>query len=545
MNVITAPIRVLLRLPAYAIAVPRRVFGLSLPVRIALVLLIFLILCTVLGIVLAINDSKVESELLRRPMFITGVVLLLTVIPIAVYYTIRAWLEPIPSRFPDIDDAWKAGIAAMRENGVNVSETPLFLILGSPNDKQSDALMKASGYEWIFDPVPTGRAPLRWYATEEAIYLVCSSVGCLSRLNEFSRQGSGSAPANFAAGAAGGQDITGTLVSGGGGGGGTVDTNITGTLAGGSVTQTLAPGAEGPESTAPAAGVRGTLVANVSSTLVTHNDQSGGGGSVGQGMTGQDFDDQVERLEYVCELLATERQPVCPMNGMMMMLSIKAIKDIYYANDMAECIQRDLAAVRDIGQVCSSVTALVFGMENENGFGELVNRIGAEKSKASRFGKGFLVWNEPSEENLDALSSHACGAFEDWVYSLFREEGGLSKKGNVKLYGLLCRIRSQLQNRLRNILRKGFSLEGNEANTDDGFMMFGGCYFAATGTTPDRQAFVRSTLERMSQSEGDLQWTKDAIEKEQRYRMMTQVGLGFNALMLIALTLCIVKRFTG
>ena len=119
-NVITAPIRVLLRLPAYMVAAPRRVFGLSLPVRIAVVLLIFLILCAITGVVLAIRDSRVESELLRRPSFIFAVIVLLTLIPIAVYYTIRAWLEPIPSRFPDIDEAWKAGVAAMRENGVNV-----------------------------------------------------------------------------------------------------------------------------------------------------------------------------------------------------------------------------------------------------------------------------------------------------------------------------------------------------------------------------------------------------------------------------------------
>lgn len=488
---------------------------------------------------MAIYDSRVNHDKLLEAPYIISVTLLLIVIPITTYFTIRAWLEPIPSRFPDIDDAWKEGIAALRSNGVNLAETPLYLILGSPNDKQSNALMKASGYEWIFDPTPAGRAPLRFYATEESVYLVCTNVGCLSRLNEFSRQG-GSAPATFAAG--GGTDIKGTLVSGGGGG--DANDNVTGTLVGGGVTNTLAPGAEAPEPASSSDRVRGTLVADPSRTLVPNSEQGGGGGSGGQSMTGQDFDDQVERLEYITELLATERQPVCAMNGMMMMLSIKAIKDIYYANDMAECIQRDLAAVRDVAQVCSSVTALVFGMENENGFGELVNRIGSEKSKASRFGKGFLVWNEPSEENLDALSSHACGAFEDWVYSLFKEEGGLTKKGNVKLYGLLCRIRSQLQNRLRNILRKGFSLEGNEANTDDGFMMFGGCYFAATGGTPDRQAFVRSTLDRMSQSVGDLQWTKDALEKERRYRGLTQIGFGFNTLMFIALVVCIIRRIT-
>ena len=80
--------------------------------------------------------------------------------------------------------------------------------------------------------------------------------------------------------------------------------------------------------------------------------------------------------------------------------------------------------------------------------------------------KGFNVWNPPTAESVDAFSAHACGTFEDWVYSLFREPDGLSKPGNAKLYSLLCKIRSQLRSRLRNILLHGYSTETDDGNAE-------------------------------------------------------------------------------
>ena len=77
-----------------------------------------------------------------------------------------------------------------------------------------------------------------------------------------------------------------------------------------------------------------------------------------------------------------------------------------------------------------------------------------------------------------AFSSHACGAFEDWVYNLFRERDGLSKPGNARLYTLLCRIRSELRSRLRNILLHGFSFDEGENREREKPLLFNGCYFA-------------------------------------------------------------------
>jgi hypothetical protein len=285
------------------------------------------------------------------------------------------------------------------------------------------------------------------------------------------------------------------------------------------------------------AGVQGTLVPGAA---------SGDGArlaSAAQTLTRRDSDQQASRLQFVCQLLLRGRQPLCPLNGIATLLTLDTIRDIVYAKEMAECIQRDLNVVRDNARVSCAVSALVTGMESEPGFLALMRRIGVDRCKTTRFGKGFQVWNEPSAENLDALASHACGAFEDWVYSLLREKNGLAEAGNRKLYTLLCRVRSQLQSRLTNIIRQGYSSDSQSGTKPEARMLFAGCYFAATGETPDKQAFVRSALERLTQLEEDLEWTEGALTEDRRYHQLAQFILVLNGFMVLGLVFMLARKF--
>ncbi len=158
------------------------------------------------------------------------------------------------------------------------------------------------------------------------------------------------------------------------------------------------------------------------------------------------------------------------------------------------------------------MVAVVVDMEQKSGFFELVRRVGAS-SRSRRFGKGFQVWSRPGEDQLGALSIHACGAFEDWVYHLFQEPGGMNKPGNRKLYNLLGEIRLRLQARIRNILVNAYSCAPlGEAGAEQSWL-FGGCYFAATGETEDRQAFVRDVFRRMIDLQDEVEWSDRALRR--------------------------------
>jgi hypothetical protein len=253
------------------------------------------------------------------------------------------------------------------------------------------------------------------------------------------------------------------------------------------------------------------------------------------------MDDEADRLRYIGELLRRERQPLCPLNGQVALVPAPMLLDIVATQEAIEAVRRDQEVLRESTQLNCPVTLLVTGMENVAGFSELVRRLGVQLAKETRFGKGYNVWHPADRENMDALSSQACGAFEDWVYTLFREAGALGKPGNSKLYRLLCLIRGQFQNRIRNLLINGF---GRDEETDaTGYGMFGGCYFAATGSADGRQAFVRSVFDKLLQQDEDVEWTEAALVEDDRYRRLAQILTFVNGLLALILVALIIWMF--
>jgi hypothetical protein len=181
------------------------------------------------------------------------------------------------------------------------------------------------------------------------------------------------------------------------------------------------------------------------------------------------------------------------------------------------------------------VLTLVTGLESEPGFLELARRVGVEQARSTRFGRGFDHWTPPTAENLDALTSHACGAFEDWVYDLFQRPDALSKPGNSKLYTLLCRIRSLVQDRLRSVLIQGMGSDVGQVAGGGRPNLYGGCYFAATGESSDRQSFVRGVLDKLMQLEEELEWTDQAVRLDASYRRLANFLVVTNGVLVLAI----------
>ncbi|MBP86814.1 MAG: hypothetical protein CMJ64_08865 [Planctomycetaceae bacterium] len=513
------PFRWLLSLPMWIVSTPRRVMGLSLPARAALfvaIVLLGLVLTVVISVALNPDGLAELGAYVMRPLFYLALGLSI-VIPIIVFFWLRLWLEGDVSRFPDIDEAWNEGLAALQEQSLDIGSAPLFLVLGLPDEKTCKSLFAASGMDLMVRDVPQGRPPLRWYADENAVYLVCLDSARLSKLHTFG--------GNVGRPSPGQSEIRSTMQPSG---------DVRGTMvAGGSIRDSAAPAADYDDAPDAGAMIRGTLIPGAA---------AGGGGasapapSSGSSMLSrQDAENQTERLEYVCELLSRARTPVCPLNGVLVAVPLRSVQSVMIAKDIPGAARSDLDTIRNVTKLRAPVTVMVAGMEAESGFCELVRRVGTTKAKANRFGKGFNVWNPPTEENMDAFSSHACGAFEDWVYSLFREREGLSKPGNAKLYTLLCKIRSQLRARLRSVLLHGFSFSHGDKKKEDIPLLFNGCYFTATGDTPDRQAFVKNVFEKMIDLEEELEWMPEAIREDDRYHQLAQIGMFIDAVLVLGI----------
>lgn len=525
---LTYPLQALLYAPSRLFGTPKRLLGMSLPARVALVLAVFLLLVTIAAFVAyLLTPDRPRWEVWFEAWHILVIVGLLVAIPLMTYFTMKLWLETDVSHFPDIDRAWNEGLRELQRKGVDISDTPLFLVLGANSDRVADGLMEASAMDFVVQGVPEGRTPLRWYAHENGIYLVATGVGCLTHINGLSHAITGApvGPARDIRGTLETPSVRGTMATGLPGGPDAMDPKGTG----------------GPRAMASSPdGFRGTLMPGARANMAfgAADGPVQGGTSV---VPRRELEEQSERLQYVGQLLARRRQPLCPLNGALILLSWDGIQRPTSGKELPDSVRRDLATVRETTRLCCPVAVLVAGMEAETGFAELVRRVGVERAKSNRFGRGFDPWSHPTAENLDALTSHACGAFEDWVYDLFQQRDALGKAGNTKLYQLLCRIRAHVHQRLATVLINGLAADVGERGVGR-HQLFGGCYFAATGDSADRQSFVKSVFEKMQQMEDELEWTDEAIRTDRRYAGMANTLLAFNGLLLLALVGMLVYR---
>jgi hypothetical protein len=209
--------------------------------------------------------------------------------------------------------------------------------------------------------------------------------------------------------------------------------------------------------------------------------------------------------------------------------------------ELERAIKSDLLTVQREVQVRCPVSALIVGLHQERGFSELVRRVGPERAASQRFGRKFDVRCLAERDGLAAFCDHVCGAFEDWVHSLFREQQALTRPGNTRLYGLLCKVRCNLKTRLTEILAGGFSYNARELPNDDAFL-FSGCYFAATGETPDRQAFVKGVVDKLTQEQDYVEWSRKAVEANRRYYRLAALGIAVDVVLVATLAAMFLLR---
>jgi hypothetical protein len=557
------------------VAIPR---SWSVAGRSAVLLALFLVIAAVtVWLIVLFRPSSVPWRHSMTVGHFLAVIGLMIVSPFVFYHAIRLWVEGERSQFPDLEYAWKAGLEALQRNGLSLDSIPVFLILGSSGERQERALLNAAGMGLRVRGVPEGPAPLHWYANSERIYIFTTEASWLSGLaklvekriakNVATTVANPEAPAAAAPGPA--DSGMGTLrldqfvtppqahapVGGAPGG----DSRKTISLDEFMVAQQPAGAAKAPPgrvlgNLSPAASPAwpaGGRPAPAPAMAIEADSPSDSAifASVSLAATDdpvvlapQDSAVQLQRLQYFCQLLRLARQPLCGTNGILALLPFELIQaGARESEELQNAVKADLTTAQRALQLNCPVTALVVGLERERGFSELVRRVGRERAAAQRFGRRFDIRSLPVPAELAALCTHVCGAFEDWVYTLFRENGALTRPGNTRLYGLLCKVRSHLKGRLTDLLANSFGYEMKGTGYEDP-LAFSGCYFAATGDSEDRQAFVKGVLDKLDEEQEEVEWTRAAIASDRRHLWLAYGAFFLNVVLALTLLGMILYR---
>lgn len=444
--------------------------------------------------------------------------------------------------FPDIDDAWEEAKFALRQAGIALTDLPVFLLLGQPEDDEK-ALFQAGKMTLEVGPVPSSpEAPLHVYATRDGIYLTCagsSLLGCQARyLAGNLKLKEKTAPI--------GEESNGE------------DDEIS---------KTITPRGKGNK--LPDKGIfdmaqvfyRAEREGRPLTELTKAEKRKlrayyRGSSPKGSPLKNPDLIAyETQRLQFLCQLLVRDRRPFVPINGVLLLLPYSSCDSDQDAIYTAEALQRDVAAASTSLKMDCPYFALVCDMETADGFTEFLQHISSGE-RLQRLGQSCPLNPDLSDNNLEPSSKDAAGKMLDslanwlcrsfmpeWVYGQFQIEKadtldrGQLVRGNGQLF-LLGDELQERSKRLGTILSRGLA-----SKAVSGPLLFGGCYIAGTGSNPEReQAFVHGLLKaKLDQAQSNVFWTQATLAEEASYAFWTNLGWTIIALVVASVVLLAVS----
>ncbi|MCR9296535.1 MAG: hypothetical protein NXI32_27810, partial [bacterium] len=393
-NTITMPIRYFSSWIARIVPGLKKLASISLAARVALTSFLFLLIVVTTFLVIQKYFSESGSKELWKWIAAFGLVFLL---PCFVYWLVRVWSIKDVSRFPELERVFEEGVDLCRQQGIDLMQVPIFLVLGAENNDQARQTMQASqlAFPIIY---PQENADIAFFANNESLFLYVPGCSALSGLATAPMQ---AVTVESSSPASGSNSQTPF--------GGTIDASMLGKGSlgpAGSANAPSQPGAgqntgtiqaDGPlvSSSAPAArppstGFQGTILLPENgdlSKITGGNDVSSATASRSAPvLSSKEAYEREQKLRHLCRLIVKARQNLCPINGLLTLLPFQLIENA--SGELQAAAQKELAVLRDELQVRCANTVMVTGLEKEVGFTELIKRVGEQRAKEFRFGKG-------------------------------------------------------------------------------------------------------------------------------------------------------------
>lgn len=250
--------------------------------------------------------------------------------------------------------------------------------------------------------------------------------------------------------------------------------------------------------------------------------------------------DRHRALAHLAARLRTARGTSCACNGVLVVVPFGWLDTAPLTDDrLPRAIHSDLVTLQRTTGCRPPVAVLIDGVDRHPGFAELVRRVGRDRATTQRFGHRYEVGCDTIPEDVERLADHACGAFEDWVHVLFREQHVLSRTGNESLYSLLSRVRLRLVERLRRLLRDGVGSLA-QRDTDDDAIVLTGCYFCGVGPDGEQWAFAGAVLEKLVDENHFVEWVPSTRRADRSRRFSWRAAMTLNAALLVSLVVLLV-----
>jgi type VI protein secretion system component VasK len=238
-------------------------------------------------------------------------------------------------------------------------------------------------------------------------------------------------------------------------------------------------------------------------------------------------------MRFLCELIASERKPWSPINGMLQAAPISWSEPAHdaarVAAELCTAVATDLETVHRSFDLRFPVTLVLTGIDGFEGFKEFIDRCAKHEPqfRDSRAGSRFPLGRRLESQGVGWVVVRLLDWLKGWIYKVFADD--LDNASNRRLYYLLCSLRTR-QRMLEVQVEHSLSIEGSTGG--DPAVLISGLYFGAVGEGGAHQAFGRGLLQKLIEEQDAVAWTAASVRRDRNFRRASFVLLGLAALLL-------------
>jgi hypothetical protein len=377
-------------------------------------------------------------------------------------------LRPVarPSPFPDIDAAWEAAVESAERADVHFDRLPVFLIVGRPHG--GDAALFEAARVKVMEYSAAGDPPVRVFATKDALFVAVDENSLLGGLAAWASATSETEEP---------------------------PTDETPDVASDQI-PTLAAATEAPPEP-EAAPLPAVPLAKDPARIAT----------------------LTARFRHLCGLLRGTRRPLCPVNGILVLIPEACTRSPALANQAGFFAAEDLRTAAEVLQVRCPVVGVICDAEQIPGFDEFLARVPVARRK-QRLGRKLpyaarLSVADRAALIVESVRWQTTTLVPRLVYRVMPPV--TEPAANAKLFQLAVAIHARTDAIVR-VFTRVLAPEQNEA------VLPAGCFFAATGPTAERQGFLTDVLAQLLDGQNFVAWTAAGRADEAATTRRTMLG---------------------
>jgi len=411
--------------------------------------------------------------------------------------------------------------------GIDITETPLFLVLGSPAGGIRDFFAASHTDLAVLPVAEEENDPIQVCGNRDAIYVCCREASLLGNFTNrlaLSRKRQNSVATTISENTAVSQEPAhdwheSDAVSA------STSTNVQ--QLGGVATTVVAT----PTKSQAKPKVENATVGRVQETLehletLTGREETSASNAVLQPSTMKlpfvclepsNAEEILIRLDGLCREIAEIRQPYCPINGVVMMIPLAATETIEMADHVGMRIERDLQTVAEATESSISVQAIFCDLEHCEGSDAFLERF-PETQRHRRLG---AILPAPPASESDAGPVGIDKAVNWICHDLFPPLGCRLMSRDLQDYSndSAARQRNRSIHTLVDAMRRrrdGMSRMLRRAIASNaGRVRIRGCFVAATGAAGEsKRGFAEGIVPLILDMQNEVQWTSERHNRD-------------------------------